>query len=106
MAVITRKPRNSSLRFQSYLTSEDITKKRPEKSLVVGLRKTGGRNAYGRIPTRHIGGGAARKYRMIDFQRTCKDVEGRVIAVEYDPNRNVRIGLIYYANGSKAYILI
>ncbi|HEX2977789.1 MAG TPA: 50S ribosomal protein L2 [Candidatus Babeliales bacterium] len=106
MAIITRKPRNSSLRFQSFLTSEDITKKSPEKSLVFGLRKKGGRNAYGRITVRHRGGGAMRKYRMIDFMRSCRDVEGKVMAIEYDPNRNVRIALVSYANGSKAYMLL
>jgi large subunit ribosomal protein L2 len=106
MAIITRKPRNSSLRFQSFLTSDDITKKSPEKSLVKGLRKHGGRNAYGRITCRHKGGGAHRKYRMIDFMRACRDVEGRVTSVEYDPNRNVRIGLVIYANGLKTYMLL
>jgi large subunit ribosomal protein L2 len=103
---MTRKPRNSSLRFQSFLTSEDITKRSPEKSLTLGLRKKGGRNAYGRITVRHRGGGAVRKYRMIDFMRSNRDVEGKVVAIEYDPNRNVRIALIAYANGAKGYILL
>lgn len=106
MAIVTRKPRNSSLRFQTFVSSEDITKKSPEKSLVVGLRKKGGRNAYGRITCRHKGGGAARKYRIIDFKRTDRDVNGKVIAIEYDPNRNVRIGLVSYENGAKRYILM
>lgn len=106
MAIVSRKPRNSSLRFQTYVDSSDITKKTPEPSLTVGLRKRGGRNAYGRMTTRHIGGGAQRRYRMIDFKREQHDVPGKVVSIEYDPNRNVRIGLVHYANGAKAYILM
>ena len=106
MAIITKRPRNSSLRFQTYLDNSDITKKAPEKGLVYGLRKHGGRNAYGRITVRHRGGGAFQKYRMIDFKRSDRDVVGTVTAVEYDPNRNVRIGLVFYANGAKKYILL
>jgi large subunit ribosomal protein L2 len=106
MAIITRKPRNASLRFQTYLDSSDITTSTPEKSLVVGLRKHGGRNAYGRITVRHRGGGALQKYRMIDFKRAQYDVPGKVTTIEYDPSRNVRIGLVVYANGSKAYMLL
>lgn len=106
MAIRTRKPRNASLRFQSYLTTDDITTNKPEKSLVVGLRKKGGRNAYGRITTRHKGGGALKNYRCIDFRRQERDVEGVVKTIEYDPNRNVRIGLVVYGNGSKKYILM
>jgi large subunit ribosomal protein L2 len=70
------------------------------------MRKSGGRNAYGRITTRHIGGGAVRKYRIIDFARKERDVPGKVISIEYDPSRNVRIGLVIYANGAKSYMLI
>lgn len=106
MAIVTRKPRNSSLRFQTYVDTSDLTKKKPERSLVIGLRKKGGRNAYGRITMRHIGGGAARKYRVLDFKRTQRNVEGKIVAVEYDPNRNVRIGLVSYVNGAKTYILL
>jgi large subunit ribosomal protein L2 len=106
MPIIKRKPTNSSLRFQSFLTSKDITKKKPERNLVKGLRKSGGRNAYGRITVRHRGGGASRKYRMIDFKRSDRDVVGTIQAIEYDPNRNVRIGLVYYQNGAKSYILM
>lgn len=106
MAIVTRKPRNSSLRFQTFLSSGDITKTEPEKSLVKGLRKKGGRNTYGRITVRHRGGGAARKYRSIDFKRDQRDVVGKIVAVEYDPNRNVRIGLVHYENGAKRYILM
>jgi len=102
-----RKPVNPSLRFQSYVDNSDITKKKPEKSLVDGsLKRCSGRNAYGRITTRHRGGGAARNYRIIDFRRSQKDIEGVVSSIEYDPNRNVRIGLIKYRNGAKRYILM
>jgi large subunit ribosomal protein L2 len=106
MAVRARKPRNPSLRFQSFLTSSDITEKKPEKSLVVGLKKKGGRNVYGRITTRHRGGGAARNYRIIDFARQERDVEGKLSTIEYDPNRNVRIGLVHYVTGAKRYMLL
>lgn len=106
MAIRARKPRNSSLRFQSFLVSDDITTKTPEKSLVVGLKKHGGRNAYGRITTRHQGGGAMRSYRIIDFGRKERDIEGRVSTIEYDPNRNVRISLVIYKNGAKRYMLL
>lgn len=106
MAIVTRRPQNSSLRFQTYLDNSDITKQKPERSLVKGLRKKGGRNAYGRITVRHRGGGAAQKYRMIDFKRDLRDIEGKIVTVEYDPNRNVRIGLVSYLNGAKRYILL
>ena len=74
MAIISRKPRNSSLRFQTFLSSGDLTGATPHKGLVVGLKKRGGRNAYGRITVRHRGGGAQRKYRIIDFSRSLKNV--------------------------------
>ncbi len=105
MAIVNRKPRNSSLRKQTFLSSKDLTKKKPEKKLTVSLNKKGGRNAYGRITVRHRGGGAKRRYRCIDFKRFQKDVWGVVKAFEYDPNRNVSIALIYYKNGVKSYIL-
>jgi large subunit ribosomal protein L2 len=106
MTIIARKPRNASLRAQTFVDTSDLTKKKPERSLVKGLRKKGGRNAYGRITVRHKGGGHARKYRFIDFKRMERNILGRVIAVEYDPNRSVRIALVTYANGAKAYILM
>lgn len=106
MAIVTRKPRSATLRFQTYLSNDDITKTAPEKSLTAPLRKSGGRNAYGRITIRHRGGGAARKYRIIDFRRSERDVIGNVISVEYDPSRNVRIALVLYENGAKRYILL
>lgn len=106
MAIVTRRPRTPSLRFQTFLSSDDITTTTPEKSLVVGLKKQGGRNTYGRITVRHRGGGAERLYRIIDFKRSVRGVEGTVTTVEYDPNRNVRIGLVVYKNGVKRYILL
>lgn len=106
MAIIGRKPRNASLRFQTYLDSSDITKYTPEKSLVIGIKKSGGRNTHGRITVRHRGGGAAKRYRIVDFRRSLRDVEGRLVAIEYDPNRNVRLGLVFYKNGAKRYILL
>lgn len=105
MAIVTRRPRNASLRTQSFVVTEDLTKKRPEKGLTVSLSRTAGRNAYGRITVRHRGGGAARLYRLIDFKRVYRDVPGAVTAIEYDPNRSVDIALIAYQNGAKAYIL-
>lgn len=106
MAINKRLPRTPSSRFQSYVDSKDITKKKPEKSLVRGMKKSGGRNAYGRITVRHRGGGAMRRYRLIDFGRLERDVPGKLSSIEYDPNRNVRIGLVVYANGAKKYILV
>jgi len=106
MAIIRRKPRNASLRFQSFLDTKDITTTKPERSLVIGLKKSGGRNAYGRITVRHRGGGVERKYRIIDFKRIDRDIEGKVTSIEYDPNRNVRIGLVVYKNGAKRYMLM
>lgn len=105
MAINRRKPRNASLRFQSFVDTSDLTKKKPEKSLVKGLKKSGGRNVYGRITVRHRGGGAARKYRMVDFKRVIRDIPGKVVAIEYDPNRSARIALIVYENGVKSYML-
>jgi large subunit ribosomal protein L2 len=105
--IVRRKPRNSSLRFQSYLYDSEVNKKNtPEKSLLGGrLKHSGGRNAYGRITVRHRGGGAVRKYRIIDFKRLERDIQGTVQDVQYDPNRNVPIALVSYINGRKQYIL-
>lgn len=106
MTIVKRNPRNPSLRFQTFVSSEDITTNIPEKSLTIGLKKHGGRNAYGRITVRHRGGGAERRYRVIDFSRSIRDVTGKITSVEYDPNRNVRISLVFYENGAKRYILL
>ena len=105
MAIVSRKPRNSSLRAQQFLVDKDLSKKDPEKNLTRSLNKKGGRNAYGCITVRHRGGGAKRKYRVIDFKRSTRDVVGKINAFEYDPNRNVSIALIFYVNGVKSYIL-
>lgn len=107
MAIISRKPRNASLRAQTYIDTSSLSKNGPHKGLVTGLRKSsGGRNAYGRITVRHRGNGAAKKYRVIDFKRVTRDVPGKIISVEYDPNRNVHIALVSYLNGTKSYMLM
>jgi large subunit ribosomal protein L2 len=89
----------------SVSTFEEITKKRPEKALTEPLKKTAGRNSNGRITTRHRGGGHKRMYRIIDWKRNKIGVPGRVIAIEYDPNRTARIALIQYEDGERRYIL-
>ena len=99
------KPTSPGRRPQSYLTFEEITKKRPEKSLVEPLKKYSGRNVYGRITCRHKGGGHKRLYRIIDFKRDKIDISAKVAAIEYDPNRSSRIALLHYADGEKRYIL-
>jgi len=105
VAIIKRKPRNSSLRSQSFISDKSLDKKDPEKKLIAPLKKKGGRNAYGRVTVRHRGGGAKRRYRIVDFKRVHRDVPGVVKAFEYDPNRNVPLALILYKNGAKGYIL-
>ena len=105
MPIKSFKPTTPTRRFQTYLTREDITKDRPEKSLVEGKKRTGGRDARGRISSRFIGGGAKQAYRVIDFKRDKIGVEGRVAAIEYDPNRSARIALLHYLDGEKRYIL-
>ena len=106
MAIVKRKPENSSLRFQTFLSNDDVTKKKPERALVRGKHKKSGRNTYGRITVRHRGGGAKRKYRLVDFNWSVKDVPGKIVAIEYDPNRSVRIGLVFYKSGVKKYVLM
>ena len=86
-------------------TFEEITKKKPEKSLLRPLKKKAGRNNQGRISVRHHGGGSKRRYRIIDFKRDKIDIPADVSAIEYDPNRSARIALIYYVDGEKRYIL-
>ena len=92
-------------RNMSTLVNSVITKTTPEKSLLVKVNKSAGRNNQGRITVRHIGGGAKRKYRVIDFKRNKLDIEGRVAAIEYDPNRSANIALINYIDGEKRYII-
>ncbi len=105
MAVKKYSPTSPARRFMTVSTFEEITKKEPEKSLVEILRKTGGRNVYGRITVRHIGGGMKRKYRIIDFKRNKDGINAKVAAIEYDPNRTANIALLHYTDGEKRYII-
>ncbi|MES1244501.1 MAG: 50S ribosomal protein L2 [Acidobacteriota bacterium] len=100
-----RKPVNSSSRFQTYLTFEEVTKERPHKALTKGKSKTGGRNNQGQLTSWWRGGGHKRRYRVIDFKRDKHGVPAKVASVEYDPNRSARIALLNYADGEKRYIL-
>ena len=105
MPVKTFRPTTPSRRYMTVVTREDITKQTPEKSLVVGKRKTGGRNSSGHVTSRFIGGGHKQSYRIIDFKRNKLGVPAKVAAVEYDPNRTARIALLHYVDGEKRYIL-
>ena len=105
MAIKTFKPMTNGTRGMSKLVNTEITKDTPEKSLVVTLKKNGGRNNQGKITLRHRGGGAKRKYRIIDFKRNKDNVVGIVASIEYDPNRTSNIALINYADGEKRYII-
>ena len=99
------KPTSPALRQMTVSTFEEITKKQPEKSLIMTLKKNSGRNNQGKITVRHRGGGATKKYRIIDFKRLKDNVPAKVAAVEYDPNRSANIALLSYADGEKRYIL-
>ena len=105
MAIKTFKSITNGTRNMSKLVNEEITSTTPEKSLLVSLKKNGGRNNQGRITLRHRGGGAKRKYRLIDFKRNKDGVIGTVASIEYDPNRTANIALINYADGEKRYII-
>lgn len=105
MAVKRVKPITPGLRQARFDDFSDITKKTPEKSLIVIKKKRGGRNAQGKITIRHRGGGAKRYIRMVDFKRDKFDIPARVEAIEYDPGRGARIALLYYADGEKRYII-
>jgi len=105
MAVKKYKPTTNGRRNMSVLTYEEITTSTPEKSLLEPFSRTGGRNNQGKITVRHIGGGAKRKYRVIDFKRNKDSVIGKVATIEYDPNRSANIALIHYLDGEKRYIL-
>ena len=105
MPIRSYKPTTPSRRHMTQSTFQEITTSTPEKSLLVTLKKTGGRNNLGSITCRHIGGGNKRKYRIIDFKRNKDGVVGTVATIEYDPNRNANICLINYADGEKRYIL-
>jgi large subunit ribosomal protein L2 len=105
VAIKKYKPTTPGRRAMTGYTFEEITKKEPEKSLVVSLKSSGGRNAGGRITIRHRGGGHKRKYRIIDFKRDKDGIPAKVAAIEYDPNRSARIALLHYLDGEKRYIL-
>jgi large subunit ribosomal protein L2 len=99
------KPTSPGQRFASRADFSNLTKKKPEKQLLVALKKSGGRNVYGRITSRHLGGGHKRRYRKLDFRRDKDGIPAKVAAIEYDPNRSARIALLHYLDGEKRYIL-
>ena len=105
MPVKKRKPVTPSQRFMSVLDYSELTKKPPEKKLLKGLSKSGGRNNFGRKTSRHRGGGHKRRYRIIDFKRNKTGIPAKVAAIEYDPNRSANIALLYYIDGEKRYII-
>lgn len=105
MAIRKRRPTSSGRRFQTSSDFSEITKTRPEKSLITSKPERGGRNSGGRITSRHRGGGHKQQYRIIDFKRSKDEVRAKVAAIEYDPNRTCRIALLHYLDGTKAYIL-
>lgn len=105
MALRKRKPTSPGRRFQTVSDFAEITRSKPEKSLLAPRPATGGRNSYGRKTARHRGGGHKRQYRVIDFKRTKDGVPAKVAAIEYDPNRNANIALLHYLDGEKRYIL-
>src|SRR5512132_4378509 len=105
MPIRKPKPTSPGRRFVTYPDFAEVTKTQPEKSLVEGLTKSGGRNSNGRKTSRHRGGGAKRLYRKIDFKRRKDGVPAKVAAIEYDPNRSAYIALLHYVDGAKSYIL-
>ena len=105
MGIKSYKPTSPAVRHMTVSTFEEITKKEPEKSLVVALKKFSGRNNSGKITVRHKGGGAKKKYRIIDYKRNKDNIPAKVSAIEYDPNRSANIALLFYADGEKKYIL-
>jgi large subunit ribosomal protein L2 len=105
MPIRKRKPTSAGRRFQTVSDFAEVTKDRPEKSLTKPKPKSGGRNAYGRMTSRHRGGGHKQRYRVVDFRRDKDGVPAKVAAIEYDPNRNARIALLHYRDGEKRYIL-
>src|SRR5438045_5530624 len=105
MALKEFRPLTPTLRFKSLRTFDEITKWRPERRLVEPKKKSGGRNSFGRLTSRHIGGGHKQKYRKVDFKRRKRGVSAEVIGIEYDPNRSARIALIKYADAELGYIL-
>ncbi|GFP35857.1 large subunit ribosomal protein L2 [Candidatus Hakubella thermalkaliphila] len=105
MGIKKHKPTSPGRRFATASTFEEITKDEPERSLTAPLKKSGGRNVYGRITVRHRGGGHKRAYRIVDFKRDKDGIEAKVAAIEYDPNRSARLALLHYLDGEKRYII-
>ena len=105
MGIRTVKPTSPARRYLTYVTYDELTRKEPEKSLLLPKRRTNGRNAYGRITVRHRGGGAKRMLRQVDFRREKFGIPARVAAIEYDPNRSARLALLHYRDGEKRYII-
>ncbi len=106
MPIRKAKPTSPGRRFQTFADYSDVTRKDPEKSLVQPKPKKAGRNSYGRVTTRHQGGGNKNRYRVIDFRRNKDGVPAKVAHIEYDPNRNARVALLHYVDGEKRYILL
>lgn len=106
MPIRKAKPTSAGRRFQTFADYSDVTRQKPEKSLVEPKPKKAGRNSYGRVTTRHQGGGNKNRYRAIDFRRNKDGVPAKVAHIEYDPNRNARVALLHYADGEKRYILL
>jgi large subunit ribosomal protein L2 len=105
MPIKRHKPTSPGRRFATWQDNVEVTKKEPEKALVEGITKSGGRNTHGRTTSRHRGGGAKRRYRKVDFKRRKDGIPATVAAIEYDPNRSAHIALLHYADGAKSYIL-
>src|SRR5688572_4323510 len=105
MAIHSFRPLTAAGRFTSLNKQEDLSKKRPERGLTEPKHKSGGRNVYGRVTSRHRGGGHKQLYRIVDFRRDVLDMPARVQALEYDPNRSANLALVAYANGEKRYII-
>ena len=105
MPLKTYRPTSPGRREAAHPSFEEITRSRPEKSLLAPMKRSGGRNSRGKITVRHRGGGAKRAYRIIDFKRDKVGVPGKLATIEYDPNRSARIALVHYADGDKRYIL-
>jgi large subunit ribosomal protein L2 len=105
MAIKKQKPTSPGRRFATWVERTEVTRSQPEKSLVKGKSSSGGRNSHGRVTSRHRGGGAKRRYRLIDFKRRKDGIPAKVAAIEYDPNRSAHIALLHYRDGEKRYIL-
>jgi len=105
MGIKKFRPTSAGIRFKTVPTFEEITSRKPEKSLLLPLKKSGGRNSYGRVTSWHRGGGHKRQYRLIDFKRDKREIPAKVASIEYDPNRSARIALLHYVDGEKRYIL-